>query len=43
MCFYSRYVFDDVEKHWAYHDTNKDGHISWEEYKESAYGMVDGL
>ena len=38
---YTRYIFDDVDRHWGYHDTNKDNLISWEEYKESAYGMVE--
>lgn len=39
----SRYVFEDVDRHWGYHDKDNDGKISWEEYKTSAYGMVDNL
>ena len=36
-------MYDDVERHWDYHDADKNGKISWEEYKESAYGMVENL
>ena len=35
------YVYDDVDRHWGYHDSNSDNVISWEEYKNTAYGMVD--
>lgn len=45
MCTHNvcRYIFDDVDRHWGYHDDNKDKKISWEEYKESAYGMVQNF
>lgn len=41
--FPSRYIFDDVERHWGYHDKDSDGKISWQEYRESSYGMMDNL
>ena len=40
MC-YHRYVYDDVDRHWGYHDSNNDQKITWAEYRESSYGMVD--
>lgn len=39
----SRYVYDDVERHWGHHDQDNDGKISWEGYKDSAFGMVKNL
>ena len=36
-------MYDDVDRHWDYHDANGDIKITWEEYKESAYGMVEKL
>lgn len=36
-----RYVFDDVERMWDYHDTDHDGFINLEEHME-VYGAVDG-
>lgn len=38
-----RYVYDDVDRHFPYHDKDENGKISWEEYKTSAYGMVQDL
>lgn len=36
-----RYIYDDVDRHWSYHDSNNDQKVSWEEYKQSSYGMVE--
>lgn len=36
-------MFDDVDRHWGYHDKNEDGKISWEEYKNTAFGMVENM
>ena len=36
-------MYDDVDRHWGYHDTNSDNKISWDEYKDSAYGMIENL
>ena len=36
-----RYVYDDVERTWRYHDTDNDGFINWDEYKD-VYSAVAG-
>ncbi|KAM3863567.1 reticulocalbin-3 [Diretmus argenteus] len=33
-----RYIEENVDKHWKEYDQNKDGKISWEEYKNTTYG-----
>lgn len=38
-----RYVYEDADRQWDYHDTNKDNFISWEEYKENAFGPQYGM
>ncbi|XP_032869184.1 calumenin-like isoform X2 [Amblyraja radiata] len=35
----NRYVDDNVKKHWNEYDTNRDGQISWEEYRNATYGF----
>ncbi len=32
-----------MDRQWGYHDKDDDGNISWEEYKKSAYQMVENL
>ena len=36
-----RYIYDDVDRQWSYHDKNEDKHITWEEYKEGAFGTIE--
>uniref|UniRef100_A0A3Q3VXV5 EF-hand domain-containing protein n=1 Tax=Mola mola TaxID=94237 RepID=A0A3Q3VXV5_MOLML len=33
-----RYIEENVNKHWKDYDKNRDGKISWEEYKNTTYG-----
>ncbi|KAK3520641.1 hypothetical protein QTP70_029639, partial [Hemibagrus guttatus] len=33
-----RYIEENVDKHWKEYDQNKDGKISWIEYKNTTYG-----
>ncbi|KAJ8364318.1 hypothetical protein SKAU_G00131490 [Synaphobranchus kaupii] len=33
-----RYIEENVNKHWNEYDLNKDGLVSWEEYKNTTYG-----
>ncbi|MBN3301955.1 CALU protein, partial [Amia calva] len=33
-----RYIDENVNKHWAEYDLDKDGRVSWEEYKNTTYG-----
>ena len=37
-----RYVYDDVDSVWDYHDLNSDGYIDLEEYKNVSFGVIDG-
>ena len=37
-----RYIYDDVDRVWVYHDKDKDSFISWEDYLEASYGVVEG-
>lgn len=37
-----RYIQENVDKHWKDYDMNKDGKISWEEYKNTTYGFYQG-
>lgn len=37
-----RYVYDDVDNVWDYHDKNKDGFIDMEEYKDVSFGVIEG-
>lgn len=36
-----RYIREDSKKQFLQHDTNKDGKIEWEEYKETTYGFME--
>ncbi len=37
-----RYVYDDVDSVWDYHDLNSDGYIDLEEYKNVSFGVIEG-
>lgn len=37
-----RYIEENVNKHWKDYDKNRDGKISWEEYKNTTYGYYQG-
>ena len=37
-----RYILDDVDRHWSYHDKDNDGFISLQEYKDTSYGVIEG-
>lgn len=36
-----RYVYEDAERVWSYHDKNEDGSIEWEEYQHTAFGPIE--
>ncbi|CAH2318975.1 reticulocalbin-3 isoform X2 [Pelobates cultripes] len=38
----NRYIYENVNKHYADYDQNKDDKISWEEYKKVTYGYAAG-
>ncbi|XP_018083638.1 calumenin isoform X2 [Xenopus laevis] len=38
----NRYIYENINKHWADYDKNKDDMISWEEYIKTTYGYVPG-
>ena len=38
-----RYILDDVDRHWSYHDKDNDGFISLQEYQDTSYGVIEGL
>ena len=40
--FACRYILDDVDRHWGYHDKNNDGFITLDEYQETSYGVIEG-
>ncbi len=37
-----RYVYDDVDNVWDYHDLNKDGYIDLAEYQNVSFGVIEG-
>ena len=37
----TRYIREESEKQFQYHDTDQDGKIRWEEYKEVSYGFLN--
>ena len=37
-----RYVYDDVDNLWDYHDLNKDHFIDLDEYKNVTFGVIEG-
>lgn len=37
-----RYVYDDVDSVWDYHDLNKDGYIDLAEYQNVSFGVIEG-
>jgi len=36
----TKYIYDDTERQWEENDINKDGKITWDEYKEHTYGFL---
>ena len=42
LCYGCRYIYDDAERQWSFHERNNDNYISWDEYADTAYGMVEG-
>ena len=36
-----RYIYEDVDRQWSYHDKNNDKLINWQEYKDGAFGNID--
>ena len=38
----SKYIYDDALKQMETNDMNKDGFITWEEYKNNTYGFLEG-
>lgn len=38
----SRYIEDNVNKHWKDYDMNNDDKIAWQEYKNTTYGFYLG-
>lgn len=36
-----RYIYDDAERQWSFHERNNDNYISWDEYADTAYGMIE--
>ncbi|XP_053116184.1 reticulocalbin-3 isoform X2 [Hemicordylus capensis] len=38
----NRYVYENVDKNWKDYDKNKDGRISWTEFKNATYGYYEG-
>lgn len=37
-----RYVYEDVNNVWDSHDTDKDGFVDYQEYKDISFGVIDG-
>lgn len=37
-----KYVYESVERQWQEFDTNQDGFISWDEYRNVTYGTYLG-
>eukprot|EP00061_Rhincodon_typus_P002733 g18323.t1 len=35
----NRYIDENVNKNWKEYDSNRDGKVSWEEYKNATYGF----
>lgn len=38
----NRYIYENVDKNWKDYDKNNDGHIAWEEFKNTTYGYYEG-
>ncbi|XP_048377178.1 reticulocalbin-3 isoform X2 [Stegostoma tigrinum] len=38
----NRYIDENVNKNWKEYDSNRDGKVSWEEYKNATYGFYVG-
>ena len=38
----SKYIFDDAAKQLESNDVNKDGFVTWDEYRNNTYGFLEG-
>ncbi|MEE6482567.1 hypothetical protein FKM82_013283 [Ascaphus truei] len=38
----NRYIYENVNKHWADYDANQDNNIAWAEYRNTTYGYYEG-
>lgn len=38
-----RYILEDADKQWKNHNPDQKENISWEEYKKSTYGYLNGI
>uniref|UniRef100_A0A1W7R9T9 Reticulocalbin-3 n=1 Tax=Hadrurus spadix TaxID=141984 RepID=A0A1W7R9T9_9SCOR len=38
-----RYILEDVDRQWKSHAREKEDILTWDEYRKSAYGYLDGL
>uniref|UniRef100_A0A646QGB2 Reticulocalbin-3 n=1 Tax=Hemiscolopendra marginata TaxID=943146 RepID=A0A646QGB2_9MYRI len=36
-----RYIMENVDRQWSSHTSDKDGKISWDDYKKTTYGFMD--
>ena len=36
----TKYIYDDTERQWEDNDLDKDGKITWDEYKQHTYGFL---
>lgn len=37
-----RYIVEDVDRQWKAHNPKDENALTWDEYKKSSYGFVDG-
>jgi Ca2+-binding EF-hand superfamily protein len=36
----TKYIYEDTDRQWEENDKNRDGKITWQEYKENTYGFL---
>ena len=36
------YIYEDADRQWGDNDRDKDGWISWEEYRDAFVGTIEG-
>ena len=36
----TKYIYDDTDRQYEENDENKDGQITWDEYKQHTYGFL---
>ena len=37
----NKYIFEDADKQITSNDLDKDGYVTWEEYKNATYGYIE--